>query len=147
MRRQPCTCCGRQPWRRAISVTTAPGRKLSTTICAFSSSGQRFRPTPAYTSIRGGNGRLMSSEGSSIMSTLAENDSLAVLKSLRTNNLKGFGATLTVKRQTRRRNRAQGTTLSRPAQPNELWCADYKGEFMLADRRYCYPLTITDFAS
>jgi hypothetical protein len=25
--------------------------------------------------------------------------------------------------------------------------ADYKGEFMLADRRYCYPLTITDFAS
>ena len=32
-------------------------------------------------------------------------------------------------------------------QPNDLWCADYKGEFMLADRRYCYPLTITDFAS
>jgi putative transposase len=30
---------------------------------------------------------------------------------------------------------------------NELWCADYKGEFMLADRRYCYPLTITDYAS
>jgi putative transposase len=28
-----------------------------------------------------------------------------------------------------------------------LWCADYKGEFMLADRRYCYPLTITDSAS
>src|SRR3989475_5980205 len=32
-------------------------------------------------------------------------------------------------------------------QPNDLWCADYKGEFMLADRRYCYPLTISDFAS
>jgi putative transposase len=47
----------------------------------------------------------------------------------------------------RRRYRAEGTTLSRPTQPNELWCADYKGEFMLADRRYCYPLTITDFAS
>jgi hypothetical protein len=30
---------------------------------------------------------------------------------------------------------------------NELWCADYKGEFMLADRRYCYQLTITDPAS
>ncbi|OWK25139.1 hypothetical protein AJ87_13990 [Rhizobium yanglingense] len=30
---------------------------------------------------------------------------------------------------------------------NDLWCADYKGEFMLADKRYCYPLTITDFAS
>ena len=24
---------------------------------------------------------------------------------------------------------------------------DYKGEFMLADRRYCYPLTIIDFAT
>jgi putative transposase len=47
----------------------------------------------------------------------------------------------------RRRYRAEGTMLSRPTQPNELWCADYKGEFMLADRRYCYPLTITDFAS
>src|SRR3977135_4464815 len=52
-----------------------------------------------------------------------------------------------VKRRTRRRNRARGTALSFPGQPNDLWCADYKGEFMLADRRYCYPLTITDFAS
>jgi putative transposase len=46
-----------------------------------------------------------------------------------------------------RRYRAEGTPLTWPAQPNDLWCADYKGEFMLADRRYCYPLTITDFAS
>ena len=46
-----------------------------------------------------------------------------------------------------RRYRAEGTALSGPDQPNALWCADYKGEFMLADRRYCYPLTITDFAS
>ena len=38
-------------------------------------------------------------------------------------------------------------TLSRPTEPNALWCADYKGEFMLGNRRYCYPLTITDFAS
>ncbi|PRD40375.1 integrase [Phyllobacterium phragmitis] len=52
-----------------------------------------------------------------------------------------------VKRWTRRRNRAAGTPLSHTRQPNELWCADYKGEFMLADRRYCYPLTITDYAS
>ena len=34
-----------------------------------------------------------------------------------------------------------------PTEPNALWCADYKGEFMLGNRRYCYPLTITDFAS
>ena len=47
----------------------------------------------------------------------------------------------------KRRPKAQGTRLSKPLQPNDLWCADYKGEFMLADRRYCYPLTITDFAS
>lgn len=52
-----------------------------------------------------------------------------------------------VKPRRGRRNKAQGTTLSQPYEPNDLWCADYKGEFMLADRRYCYPLTITDFAS
>ena len=42
-----------------------------------------------------------------------------------------------VNRDRRRRFKAQGTTLSRPLRPNELWCADYKGEFMLADLRYC----------
>lgn len=47
----------------------------------------------------------------------------------------------------RRRYTACGTALSRPLHPNDLWCADFKGEFMLADQRYCYPLTITDFAS
>jgi putative transposase len=47
----------------------------------------------------------------------------------------------------RRRYKAEGTTLSRPTQPNDLWGVDYKGEFMLADRRYCYPLTITDSLS
>jgi putative transposase len=52
-----------------------------------------------------------------------------------------------VSRGRKRRYKAQGTTLSKPAQPNDLWCADYKGEFMLADRRYCYPLTISDFTS
>jgi putative transposase len=52
-----------------------------------------------------------------------------------------------VNRRKRRRHKAQGTALSWPQEPNALWCADYKGEFMLADRRYCYPLTITDFAS
>ncbi|HJS78503.1 MAG TPA: integrase core domain-containing protein [Burkholderiales bacterium] len=52
-----------------------------------------------------------------------------------------------VSRGRKRRYQAQGTTLSKPAQPNDLWCADYKGEFMLTDRRYCYPLTISDFTS
>src|SRR5690348_3491154 len=52
-----------------------------------------------------------------------------------------------VTRRRRSRRRAEGTTLSWPSEPNALWCADYKGEFMLTNRRYCYPLTITDFAS
>jgi putative transposase len=47
----------------------------------------------------------------------------------------------------RKRYKAEGTTLSNATRPNDLWCADYKGEFMLADQRYCYPLTITDFTS
>ena len=47
----------------------------------------------------------------------------------------------------KRRHKAQGTHLSQSQYPNDLWCADFKGEFMLGDRRYCYPLTITDQAS
>ena len=47
----------------------------------------------------------------------------------------------------KRRYKAEGTPLCNATRPNDLWCADYKGEFMLADKRYCYPLTITDFAS
>lgn len=52
-----------------------------------------------------------------------------------------------VKRPKRPRTRAQGTPLSEGLQPNDLWCTDYKGEFMLGDKRYCYPLTVTDHAS
>jgi putative transposase len=47
----------------------------------------------------------------------------------------------------KRRFRAEGTQLSIATRPNDLWCVDYKGEFMLADKRYCYPLTITDYTS
>jgi len=50
-------------------------------------------------------------------------------------------------RRRRRRPTPTPTDLSRPTAPNALWCADYKGEFMLGNRRYCYPLTISDFAS
>jgi putative transposase len=52
-----------------------------------------------------------------------------------------------VRRRRRRRAAAPGTLLSQPTEPNALWCADYKGEFQLGNRQYCYPLTITDFAS
>jgi transposase InsO family protein len=46
-----------------------------------------------------------------------------------------------------RRPRPAGTPLSRPAAPNELWCADFKGEFRLGNRAWCFPLTVTDQAS
>jgi putative transposase len=50
-------------------------------------------------------------------------------------------------RRRRVRVRPSGTPLAWPTTPNALWCADYKGEFLLGNHRYCYPLTITDFAS
>ncbi len=47
----------------------------------------------------------------------------------------------------RRRYKAEGTSLSYVRNPNGLWCADYKGEFLLGNQSYCYPLTVTDFSS
>jgi transposase InsO family protein len=52
-----------------------------------------------------------------------------------------------VKRARARRNKAAGTPLSDARAPNALWCADFKGEFRLGNRDYCYPLTVTDQAS
>src|SRR4051812_23225065 len=52
-----------------------------------------------------------------------------------------------VKRGGGPRHRARGTPLSEGAMPNDLWCADFKGEFKLGNGRYCYPLTVTDHAS
>ena len=52
-----------------------------------------------------------------------------------------------VKRRKRRRYKAQGTELTAAHAPNGLWCADFKGEFMLGNKQYCYPLTITDYCS
>jgi transposase InsO family protein len=52
-----------------------------------------------------------------------------------------------VKRMNKRRRRANGTPLSAGLAPNDLWCADYKGEFQLGNKAYCYPLTVTDHAS
>ncbi|MHA3320708.1 integrase core domain-containing protein [Legionella pneumophila] len=52
-----------------------------------------------------------------------------------------------VAKRKRKRYKAKGTELSTPLKPNQLWCADYKGEFMLGCKKYCYPLTITDASS
>jgi transposase InsO family protein len=52
-----------------------------------------------------------------------------------------------VKLMGKRRHKATGTPLSTGAAPNDLWAADFKGEFKLGDGRWCYPLTVTDHAS
>jgi putative transposase len=52
-----------------------------------------------------------------------------------------------VKRRRRRRYKAEGTPLKGARRPNGLWCADYKGEFLLGNKQYCYPLTISDYRS
>jgi putative transposase len=50
-----------------------------------------------------------------------------------------------------RKNKAVGTVLTNSQQPYDLWCADYKGEFMLADPQVllstdhhglCQPLSV-----
>jgi transposase InsO family protein len=50
-----------------------------------------------------------------------------------------------VERRKRRRRHESAPTLLRPATaPNAVWCVDYKGQFRLGDKSYCYPLTVTD---
>src|SRR5260370_9708527 len=48
-----------------------------------------------------------------------------------------------VKRGGGPRHRAPGTPLSEGGAPNDLWCPAFKGQFKLANGRYCYPLTVT----
>ncbi len=33
------------------------------------------------------------------------------------------------------------------AGPNDIWAADYKGQFRLKNAQYCFPLTVSDLAS
>jgi len=54
---------------------------------------------------------------------------------------------LVKKRRRRNKYRAIATYLSSPQEPNDLWCVDFKGEFKLSNKAYCYPLTISDFAT
>jgi len=49
-----------------------------------------------------------------------------------------------VKRRKRRRHKAKGAHLSCAQSSNASWCADYKGQFLLGNKQYCYLLTITD---
>lgn len=49
-----------------------------------------------------------------------------------------------VESKRRRKYKAVGTQLRSVTDPNDLWCADFKGQFRLGNKEYCYPLTITD---
>ena len=51
------------------------------------------------------------------------------------------------RRRRRRPSYLSPWELTKPAKPNDVWCADFKGQFKLANGRYCYPLTITDLYS
>jgi transposase InsO family protein len=43
-----------------------------------------------------------------------------------------------------RRPHAPSVALVAPAEPNDLWTTDFKGEFRTGDGIYCYPLTLRD---
>src|SRR5205085_10774762 len=50
-----------------------------------------------------------------------------------------------IKKPRRRRTVGHpGKPSSLIAAPNEVWSADFKGQFKTRDGRYCYPLTVTD---
>jgi len=54
---------------------------------------------------------------------------------------------LVVARQRRRGHAVCSLQLQDSEQPNDLWCADFKGQFRMGNRKYCYPLTLTDHHS
>lgn len=54
---------------------------------------------------------------------------------------------LVIPRARRRKGNCRGTVLAPGQRPNELWCADHKGQFLLGSKKYCYPLTISDHCS
>jgi len=53
-----------------------------------------------------------------------------------------------VKSPRKRVHRAHpGKPDTEPTRPNQLWSADFKGQFKLGNGQYCYPLTVMDSAS
>ena len=51
---------------------------------------------------------------------------------------------LVKKRRRRRPMQHPGVVPPVTHAPNDLWAADFKGQFRTGDRIYCYPLTVTD---
>jgi len=51
---------------------------------------------------------------------------------------------LVQKRRSRRRHKHPGAHKIRTTGPNDLWTADFKGQFRMRNGEWCYPLTIAD---
>jgi transposase InsO family protein len=54
---------------------------------------------------------------------------------------------LVQKRRLRRQPLTHHGRLTTPDGPNDVWAADYKGQFRLGNGEYCYPLTASDLHS
>jgi transposase InsO family protein len=52
-----------------------------------------------------------------------------------------------VKPRRRYRRAHPGCPKSTPQGPNDIWAADYKGQFRLKNGNYCFPLTVSDLSS
>jgi putative transposase len=52
-----------------------------------------------------------------------------------------------VKPRRRYRRAHPGCPQTKAAEPNDIWPADYKGQFRLKNGEYCFPLTVSDLAS
>jgi transposase InsO family protein len=51
---------------------------------------------------------------------------------------------LVAKKRRRRVIGHPGKPMAQMLAPNDIWCADFKGQFKTGDGIYCYPLTVTD---
>jgi putative transposase len=47
-------------------------------------------------------------------------------------------------RRHRQRLPPRSAPLAHATRPNDVWCIDFKGDFLVGDGRRCYPLTVTD---
>jgi putative transposase len=52
-----------------------------------------------------------------------------------------------IKARRRYRRAHPGSPKSVPQGPNDIWAADYKGQFRLKNGDYCFPLTVSDLSS
>jgi putative transposase len=52
-----------------------------------------------------------------------------------------------IKRKRRHRRAHPGCPQTIAKEPNDIWAADYKGQFRLKNGKYCFPLTVSDLSS